>query len=155
MAKPTAKERYTAFFLAELAKHPDVPPSRTVIAQQMGWQSSNHSGEMPKIRSQLLTDHGFVLVNGRWCKGRMVERHDNIRVGQTIWFDQSDQYVERVLKGRVGSIAVSADGRRWSMTARVYRDGMLTSHAVNVKPKELTMFPDLSDPDDVERWLAR
>lgn len=64
--KMTAKERYAMLFREELEAHPGVPPSRTRIAAGMGWKTSNHSGESPQWRRDLMEEAGFVMWLGRW-----------------------------------------------------------------------------------------
>lgn len=66
--KPTARERYTEYFWDELRAHPGVPPNRTRIAERMGWKTSNHGGEMPQVRRDLMDQAGFTRVNGRYRK---------------------------------------------------------------------------------------
>jgi hypothetical protein len=143
--KPTAKERYTQYFWEELEAHPDVPPSRTVIAKRMGWKSPNHSGVMPQIRRDLLTEAGFVLVGNRWHKGSFtfVDELRGVSVGMTVISSGGR-------RGTVESIGV-VNPDLWKVT--VQWENWATTISTLKELNELKTLPDLSNPESVEVWL--
>ena len=151
----TAKDRYTRYFYDELKAHPDVPPARKVISERMGWKSPNHSGDSPTWRRDLLTETGFVLINGRYHKGVEVTEHNGIHAGQKIWFRQ--KHDGKIVTGRVDSITVAADGKKWGlgvMKRRVDANGEAHEWGVPCTPADLVSFPDRWDLESIEQWLA-
>ena len=147
----TAAERYARYFWAEYEKHPDVPPSRTVISKQMGWKSPNHSGEMPKIRRDLLTEAGFVLIASRYYKGTFVDEHLGYKVGDPTYRDTG--YARH---GEITRIAVAGDRCGFTVTWRYLTGDGKEAWAVQTSTLDeissLVLPVDLS-PDSVERWL--
>ena len=146
----TAAERYAKYFWAELKKHPDVPPDRTVISKKMGWKSPNHSGEMPKIRCDLLTKAGFVLIANRYYKGTFVDEHLGYKLGDRTYRDAA--FAQH---GAITSIAVAGERCQFIVTWIYHReDGVntFTTPANSDEIGSLVLPADLS-PDSVERWL--
>lgn len=160
--KQTAKERYTQYFWEELEANPGVPPSRKVISERMGWKSPNHSGEMPKIRTALLDQAGFVIFRGRY-------RHkDLVRTVSKLWnVSHGGQVLKKcgVLRrpnfGVVTRIAILEN--RGEITIEYsYKsaDNMDATYLRTYKEPEefdfevLPRFPDRSDSTDVERFLG-
>jgi hypothetical protein len=148
--KPTAKERYTQYFWEEYERDPSVPPSRTVISQKMGWKSPNHSGEMPQIRRDLLTEAGFVLIGNRYRKGTFVEELHGYRVG-----DQTYRASAYATHGEIRSIALAGEREQFTVAWHYTHDGETKTYAQPVTLDDLAylVLPDSLEPDAVERWL--
>lgn len=151
-AKLTAKERYTQYFWEELEAHPDVPPARTVISERMGWASPNHSGEMPQIRRDLLTEAGFVLIKNRYHKGDLVKKLHGYRVGDQTYRSTSDGS-----RGEISSIAVAGNRSQFTVTWHYMHQGEAKTYAQVATLDELAdmILPADLGPDAIEAWLAR